>query len=40
MSQLQILYLLSLLMDMSVAGVSFAITRRAAELAASAPERS
>ena len=38
MSQLQILYLVSLLMDMSVAGVSFAITRRAAELGASASE--
>jgi len=36
MSQLQILYLVSLLMDMSVAGMSFAITRRAAELGASA----
>ncbi len=38
MSQLQILYLVSLLMDMSVAGVTFAISRRAAELGASASE--
>ena len=38
MSQLQILYLVSLLMDMSVAGVTFAIGRRAAELGASAAQ--
>ena len=38
MNQLQILYLVSLLMDMSVAGVTFAISRRAAELGASASE--
>jgi MFS family permease len=38
MSQLQILYLVSLLMDMSVAGASFAISRRAAELGASASD--
>src|ERR1022692_2881786 len=38
MSQLQILYLVSLLMDMSVAGVTFAISRRAAELGASASQ--
>ncbi|HUI07133.1 MAG TPA: MFS transporter [Verrucomicrobiae bacterium] len=38
MSQLQILYLVSLLMDMSVAGVTFAITRRAAELGASSSD--
>jgi MFS family permease len=38
MSQLYILYLVSLLMDMSVAGVTFAISRRAAELGASASE--
>ena len=38
MSQIQILYLVSLLMDMSVAGVTFAISRRAAELGASASE--
>jgi hypothetical protein len=36
MSQVHILYLVSLLMDMSVAGVTFAISRRAAELGASA----
>jgi len=36
MSQLYILYLAALLMDMSVAGVTFAISRRAAELGASA----
>jgi len=35
-SQLAILYLVSLLMDMSVAGLFFAISRRAAELGASA----
>ena len=38
MSQLQILYLAALLMDMSVAGVTFAISRRAAELGASSAE--
>ena len=38
MSQLQILYLVSLLMDMSVAAVTFAISRRAAELGATAPQ--
>jgi len=38
MNQLQILYLVSLLMDMSVAGVTFAISRRAAELGASASQ--
>jgi MFS family permease len=38
MSQLQILYLVSLLMDMSVAGVTFAISRQAAELGASASQ--
>jgi len=38
MSQLPILYLVSLLMDMSVAGVVFAISRRAAELDASAAD--
>ena len=38
MTQLQILYLVSLLMDMSVAGVVFAIGRRAAELGASAAQ--
>jgi len=38
MSQLQILYLVSLLMDMSVAGMTFAITRRAAELGASSSD--
>jgi DHA1 family multidrug resistance protein-like MFS transporter len=38
MSQLYILYLVSLLMDMSVAGVTFAISRRAAELGASASQ--
>ncbi|HXI83788.1 MAG TPA: MFS transporter [Verrucomicrobiae bacterium] len=38
MSQLLILYLVSLLMDMSVAGVVFAIGRRAAELGASAAQ--
>jgi len=38
MSQLQILYLVSLLMDMSVAGVTFAISRRAAELGANASQ--
>jgi MFS family permease len=38
MSQLQILYLASLLMDLSVAGVTFAIGRRAAELGASATQ--
>jgi MFS family permease len=37
-TQLSILYLVSLLMDMSVAGVIFAISRRAAELGASASE--
>jgi MFS family permease len=36
MSQLPILYFASLLMDLSVAGVTFAISRRAAELGASA----
>jgi MFS family permease len=38
MNQLQILYLAALLMDMSVAGVTFAISRRAAELGANAPQ--
>jgi len=38
MNQLPILYLVSLLMDMSVAGVIFAISRRAAELGASPSE--
>ena len=38
MNQIYILYLVSLLMDMSVAGVTFAISRRAAELGASASE--
>lgn len=38
MNQVHILYLVSLLMDMSVAGVTFAISRRAAELGASASE--
>lgn len=38
MSQLPILYLASLLMDLSVAGVTFAISRRAAELGASATQ--
>jgi MFS family permease len=38
MSQLQILYFVSLLMDLSVAGVTFAISRRAAELGASASQ--
>jgi MFS transporter, DHA1 family, multidrug resistance protein len=38
MSQLHILYLGSLLMDMSVAGVTFAISRRAAELGATSTE--
>src|ERR1700688_2551598 len=38
MSQLQILYLVSLLMDLSVAGVTFAVGRRAAELGASAAQ--
>lgn len=38
MSQLSILYLVSLLMDMSVAGVTFAISRRAAELGATASQ--
>ncbi len=38
MSQLQILYFVSLLMDLSVAGVTFAIGRRAAELGASAAQ--
>jgi MFS family permease len=38
MDQLPILYLVSLLMDMSVAGVIFAVSRRAAELGASASE--
>jgi MFS family permease len=38
MSQLQILFLAALLMDMSVAGVTFAISRRAAELGARASE--
>jgi MFS family permease len=37
-SQLPILYLVSLLMDMSVAAVTFAISRRAAELGASASQ--
>ncbi len=37
-SQLSILYLASLLMDMSVAGVIFAISRRAAELGATASQ--
>lgn len=36
MNQLHILYAVSLLMDMSVAGIMFAISRRAAELHASA----
>jgi MFS family permease len=38
MRQLQILYLASLLMDLSVAGVTFAISRRAAELGANSSE--
>lgn len=38
MSQLHILYLAALLMDMSVAGVTFTISRRAAELGASASQ--
>ena len=38
MSQLQILYFVSLLMDLSVAGVTFAFSRRAAELGASAAQ--
>lgn len=38
MNQLQILYLAALLMDMSVAGVTFAISRRAAELGATSSE--
>ena len=38
MNQVHILYLVSLLMDMSVAGVTFAITRRAAELGASSSD--
>ena len=38
MSQLHILYVVSLLMDMSVAGVTFAISRRAAELGATSTE--
>ena len=38
MSQLPILYVVSLLMDLSVAGVTFAISRRAAELGASASQ--
>ena len=38
MSQLPILYLVSLLMDMSVAAVIFAISRRAAEMGASASQ--
>ncbi|MGH9594543.1 MAG: MFS transporter [Bryobacteraceae bacterium] len=38
MSQLQILYFVSLLMDMSVAGVTYAISRRAAELGATASQ--
>ena len=38
MNQLPILYLVSLLMDMSVAAVIFAISRRAAELGASASD--
>jgi MFS family permease len=38
MSQFHILYVVSLLMDMSVAGATFAISRRAAELGASAME--
>jgi MFS family permease len=38
MNQIHILYLVSLLMDMSVAGVTFAITRRAAELGASSSD--
>jgi DHA1 family multidrug resistance protein-like MFS transporter len=38
MSQLPILYFVSLLMDLSVAGVTFAISRRAAELGASASQ--
>lgn len=38
MSPLHILYLCALLMDLSVAGVTFAISRRAAELGASAAE--
>jgi MFS family permease len=38
MNQLHILYLVSLLMDMSVAGVTFALSRRAAELGATPAE--
>jgi MFS family permease len=38
MNQLHILYLAALLMDMSIAGVTFAISRRAAELGASASD--
>ena len=38
MNQLHILYLAALLMDMSVAGVTFAISRRAAELGATSSE--
>jgi MFS transporter, DHA1 family, multidrug resistance protein len=38
MSQLPILYFVSLLMDLSVAGMTFAIGRRAAELGASAAQ--
>ena len=38
LNQLHILYLVSLLMDMSVAGVTFAISRRAAELGATSTE--
>lgn len=38
MSQLHILYLVSLLMDMAVAGVVFAISRRAAEMGATPNE--
>src|SRR5580698_5062587 len=38
MSQLPILYFVSLLLDLSVAGVTFAISRRAAELGASASQ--
>src|SRR5258705_11860300 len=36
--QRHIIYLAALLMDMAVAGVSFAVTRRAAELGASSGE--
>jgi len=38
MNQIHVLYLVSLLMDMSVAGATFAITRRAAELGATSAQ--